>query len=739
MRTICFESVLLETMRPHRLLRFGVSVVVLACTGSVLAAPARPENHGNSGPPLAQPPAPSAGPPQLQIPVLPLATDGPLDQIKAVCDAVSALATPPTDIGHALIQHGAPPIALSPGELPSAALDHLADAAITLGQGQATKASAATTTLAAPFAQIIHDAAVPGAACKALQAKSLNDNDILFLHHLKSLSDSRASSLVRAASALSSLQGYTDGEISSAFSGAAGSIREAAEPTTSFLGSLPQTVINGLADFVVTRAKQEAAQYIKDQLDETLCKNPNLRPYVSSLCLALDELDPSLTLNAAAAYLQRAALSDLQRLPEVALELEPTKTDSQAGVLLGLVLLRTIRSGHPPLDVIWSAKQLVCGKNAEQFSAPVASAACTASQIVYAVYEQGSSWQNAARAVSGSSSRYLALSVILSLEEERHTSFSTAAYNGAFPFLEKLNSTLATLDTLQGSVLKNADKAGTKDQLDLALKVIALAVDGARLTNCFATSLPAGASCLSTDSVLSSVASIATFASASLGESGPSLAISALQLAEQNALPLPPKLRAFVPFLTELSNAKSSADVEAAIAAAAAPVGSYATKYQRSAVTVTAFVGGSFGREWVQFQSKWTGSNVGGVFAPVGLHATTPLCPHFNLGVLLSVIDLGSLASSRLQAESSTNATTGTTSTVSTNSTIGLAQIFSPGLYLTAGLGGGPITLGVGGVITPGLRQEVTTDVSGVVTSSTNLASFRVQAFLAFDLTLLPL
>jgi hypothetical protein len=120
-----------------------------------------------------------------------------------------------------------------------------------------------------------------------------------------------------------------------------------------------------------------------------------------------------------------------------------------------------------------------------------------------------------------------------------------------------------------------------------------------------------------------------------------------------------------------------------------------------------------------------------GLFAPLGIHVTTPAARGANggLGVFVSVLDLGPYASYR-RNESSVDA----------QPNIGLKQLFSPGVYGTWNISLGnrnadwlyqsPFVLGAGWSRTPSLLQSSTT---GETVDST-----RWQLFLAIDLTLFP-
>jgi hypothetical protein len=243
------------------------------------------------------------------------------------------------------------------------------------------------------------------------------------------------------------------------------------------------------------------------------------------------------------------------------------------------------------------------------------------------------------------------------------------------------------------------------------------------------------------------VASSADLASDILQEQfGAVLLDSRLLIGKLGVLNPPPALKQILddaqrvlPLVSEIASAKSSADVSAALQAAAAPADSYRAKYQRNVVALGGLVGGFGGWERPNqphdkalFGSSQTSGVVAG-FAPVGLQASTPFCNQlFYFEAMLSVIDLGALTTQRFESQVSDS----TAVTTSTNVTFG--QVFSPGAYGMFGLGGSPLVLGFGASLAPSLRTVETTLPAGG-TVKEDLSTLRVGGFLAMDITILPL
>lgn len=188
---------------------------------------------------------------------------------------------------------------------------------------------------------------------------------------------------------------------------------------------------------------------------------------------------------------------------------------------------------------------------------------------------------------------------------------------------------------------------------------------------------------------------------------------------------LPKWFQRYLPFVTEVAAAETSEDVERALEAAAAPVGSYRAKRVegRSTVSLNAFVGVQGGVEYVRGVAWSADSIQGGVFAPVGVEMAYGVCEGLSLGVFLSLLDLGTLVNFRGEVSDAGN------TNVESEPAYTFAQVFAPGGYLTLGMSESwPLTFGLGASLVPQLRR-----VSDA-TSSRDAAAFRIGAFLAVDL-----
>lgn len=91
--------------------------------------------------------------------------------------------------------------------------------------------------------------------------------------------------------------------------------------STQSFQSLEEKFINGLAEFIVTRAKAEAAYFFQSEMKKSLCDTTEefgkYSKYFPNLCSAFDASDLSLSLNSMGSFLHAAAKKDLENMPDV--------------------------------------------------------------------------------------------------------------------------------------------------------------------------------------------------------------------------------------------------------------------------------------------------------------------------------------------------------------------------------------------------------------------------------------
>jgi hypothetical protein len=283
--------------------------------------------------------------------------------------------------------------------------------------------------------------------------------------------------------------------------------------------------------------------------------------------------------------------------------------------------------------------------------------------------------------------------------------------------------------------IRNGNGLGTADQRVAVARVLAITMDAAAALAGTLPQTDAGTAQKIAD------ARVAFRSAARLTEAGSAAEVAVAlveflpqlnQLEPNVTAKLPKAMTQSLGLLAQLASAKSSDEVAKTLEAAAAPVGSYRTKFDGAGVTINAFLGAAVGAERVSGVDKGFSATVGSVFAPVGLHATVPVLPEstgnrLHLGGMVSILDLGAVASVRLDAESRGE--------VAEEQRMTLRQVFSPGAYLTVGMLRAPLILGGGVSMVPDGRT-VEVPVEGADPRLELRPAVRAMVFVGMDLTL---
>ena len=207
-------------------------------------------------------------------------------------------------------------------------------------------------------------------------------------------------------------------------------------------------------------------------------------------------------------------------------------------------------------------------------------------------------------------------------------------------------------------------------------------------------------------------------------------------------LDIPQGLREFGAFVVALSEATDPEAVRGALEAAAAPVGSWRLKKASPSITITALVGVGGGIEGIANaqgvergnlpgKGKLSRATALGFFVPLGLDFSTG--GSNDVGLFLSLLDLGQYGWARVSAVNKTTEMNITEASIDSN--VNALNLLSLGAYARVRLGDSPFVFGVGGSYSPGLRQiRVVGD-----DEPRTFSMWRGLAFLAVDVTLFPI
>lgn len=176
-------------------------------------------------------------------------------------------------------------------------------------------------------------------------------------------------------------------------------------------------------------------------------------------------------------------------------------------------------------------------------------------------------------------------------------------------------------------------------------------------------------------------------------------------------------------FAANVVQAQSSEEVEEAIESVALPVGSASIKKKTCFnIALNAYLGLFYGNEYLadKTTNKW--APIGGVYAPVGITFSWGLNSNGknwgSISTLINVIDIGAIASYRLQDSTTENLPEVT-----------LQNILAPGIGLIYGIPDYPLSIGYTYQLGPALRS-----IELEATTVSEQMNKRWQFFLAVDI-----
>ncbi|NVB39488.1 hypothetical protein G6O69_16720 [Pseudenhygromyxa sp. WMMC2535] len=541
-------------------------------------------------------------------------------------------------------------------------------------------------------------------------------------------------------------------------------------------GAVAEPVFEGLAEFLIDRAKEEALTFIREELTNELCAS-DVGLFIPVTCEALTELESSMALTAMGAALHAAVLEDLEVLPDRLLVLASMrdKDVAYAATLTRafLPMITDAQARNNPVNYVASihgAALAHCEESPGDSDSSEARCATTLAHL-----RTGSAlFRAAARNVRGDlnaeQAKFVSLAVAIDFQglfnvmpedvrkHARGTS-SKLSDDDVQAIATTVEGHLARFEWLarQIAALKRRETPeATSEQ-----EVLALARHAAvTLSTLSCMDLPSKANPCGFDElnqVFEASAELVSIAEeikdgdrarATLKLLGLTLELLEThggEAKDSNFEPVVEGLRKYLPLLIEIGNAESSADVKAALEAAF-PAGGYKLKYQRPFVALNGFLG-LYGGGAYAFEADQAVTEEVAMFAPIGVEFGGPVRAgdgrYWRLGGMISIIDLGAITTSKwLEAESGepTGAAEETVTTIEEPANFNVAGLLSPGLYLTVGVAESPFCFGVGASMSPFAQQQRDTSyVAGEIDDETQryLATLRFGAFAAVDITML--
>jgi len=159
-------------------------------------------------------------------------------------------------------------------------------------------------------------------------------------------------------------------------------------------------------------------------------------------------------------------------------------------------------------------------------------------------------------------------------------------------------------------------------------------------------------------------------------------------------------------------------------------------------LSINAFAGASAGAEWL-LGSGFTSDQPrlgghAGLFMPVGIDLAVGVGAASSLQIFASLFDVGALGDFRFRDDQEGSDDDDDMSTpavdhveTETEPKIGLAQVFSPGLYLLYGIHRTPLAIGAGASFSPSYRR---TSLDSTADPESLRSTFQVSAVLAVDI-----
>jgi hypothetical protein len=535
--------------------------------------------------------------------------------------------------------------------------------------------------------------------------------------------------------------------------GASGALQSQNIAAIAPTGGLSDMLIRGMAEFLEKRAQQVALRYLRGQLKKELCDSDETKAFFKNVCAALDTLDDNASIAAIGSYLRAAAERDLRRLPDVSLAYAEWKDRALAPITLtgrvGLSFFAAAKSGRMPLEILWSIGGIEKQRCEASDCKDAAHAIRLASAVAYALRQAGEDWDKGVPLADPNAMPVHAVAVTLLAEsrlvsKDPATPLFTAAKllkvaekpaaiaSAAIAFLSKWKQLQVALknekllpdqrrELILGAILDSAVAMAQwmRETVDVG--------DGPR-------EVEQGSRALVTLAHVAADASERRYADATMG-------LTEALADSKRSSPIPPRCQKFLALILEIGSAQSSNEVAAIFDAYAAPLSTYELKYEKPMVTINGFLGVLGGWEHTNHDDQFWGTYAGAMFAPVGVHATSPVFGgSMHLGVLIGLLDLGAITSFRTSGNTTGTLSAASTSdqtksvTVGTAPQIGFDQIFSPGAYLTvAPIRKSPFVAGLGLSLSPRLRRI--TQGQAVEEAS----ALRFGFFLSFDVPVLPL
>ena len=525
------------------------------------------------------------------------------------------------------------------------------------------------------------------------------------------------------------------------------------------LAGLQSRLLNGLADFVVDRAKAEAAFYIRNEIQEQLCKD-DIEKLVPKTCATLAGLSSEVRLNAIGRSLVASVRSDIEELPKRLLELgvkqlgnKPGNNSAISAIVLARVALSVVDQAAGGRNVLatFAAIQDMASLSCETPSPKTSSCQEAMNRLRRAsvIVDRINAQRNLENQLKKDTERKYALAALMIDIENALTQrklgpllgsdvkLAPQKYAAVLRVIFGAGRALGQLDKLSGKIKDKIEDEALppslllEQQITLVVDAVGIFADLAAVVVGEEKYGPLVKSIMASTRRL--VVSTIKKDYAALIVETPGLLALLPQVSDK--VRIPEKLTKYVGLLAELASAESSDEVNKILSAAAEPVGSYRERYERFTLSFSSMLGAGIGREMLTGNGETATAT--GLLAPVGFHMSWPiLWDYFHFGPFVSLIDVGALTSTRLSSELADDGE----SSVPTEPDVNFSQVLSPGLFGVLGIAKSPVSIGGGVSFVPAARDVTPIDTVTNAAGSPSLESaIRIQAFIALNIEIFTL
>jgi hypothetical protein len=503
----------------------------------------------------------------------------------------------------------------------------------------------------------------------------------------------------------------------------------------------PLPWISIITDFFVTRLKGEVTLFLKDRIADQLCPDSDkavTTRLLPATCGALKSGDDAI------ATLPNAFRTDLDNLPgnlfSYAIELAKQSNQVLTGVLCVAPVMpgaySALRSSGPLKALSYLAQVPIPQDSCKAFISDVRDTAAQVLQMLTAINcppasgppSSGGTGSNAAPQ-NCLAPLDLADAVDLSVKSVLVTKASGLGGAAAAASLADRWAQIRPLLSELASLIRDL-RAGdhspetVQRAADLTMTIIADAVDVDDNTRADMQTLANSIAALATKQYLKGA--LGLFSVKAIGD---------FFSKNKTTKDVWAQVSKWASLLGELAAAKTSADAQAILEAAAAPLGSY-REFTKPGLKgfISGWAGVNGGVDFVSGEGNR--ASAFGLFLPVGFELGGPVAGGpSSLHLLVSIIDIGALATARFDSNAKSS-NMGADGDYKLDPKQSFTAVFAPGAFLSVGIKDWPFVVGFGGELLPANIERFSCPMGVAVCETTvNVPTFRLMAVLAMDLT----